>query len=609
MTIWEKEIMAEQVSPAKIQQTVKQGFERLKNYRAATAMFVKEYAGHYYRNAQGLTGEEPINLIFNTIRAMVPNLVMKNPVNQIVTPYVAHKEYAELLSMGLNSVERQIKLKQTLRAWIVSALFGWGIMKTGLSVSGQMLQFGDINIDPGQVYAELVNLDNFVLDPMCTDINKATFLGHKTTVPRQMLLDTDVYDHDLVRQLPSATTSKKENSVSSLTQQNAGSREMQSLQDCVRVVELYVPEANALITIPDPYQITFDKYIGITDYYGPKEGPYVFLSFTPPVIGNPLPVAPVSLWYDLHRMANRTFTKIMDQADRQKDIGFYEPALANEAQDIKDASDGDMIASTNPKGVNVVSFGGQNRNNELMLQQLQVWYNYISGNPDQMAGNMTPGTKGSQETATRSQILQGNASISIEDARDILYDQTAEISRRLAWYLHTDPLIDLPLTKRKAGGEEIQLSLTPEQRQGDFLEFTFKIVARSMSRLDPTVRSKRIMEFATNVIPSAATTAQVMLQMGQPFNLQRYLTQMANELGIGEWVGDLFEDPEFQNRLMLMMSMGPQNAGKASPNSPEGVQQNKGFPMKRDVASPEQITNQIAQDTAAEGQAANQGVY
>ena len=84
----------------------------------------------------------------------------------------------------------------------------------------------------------------------------------------------------------------------------------------------------------------------------------------------------------------------------------------------------------------------------------------------------------------------------------------------------------MTLTKRKTGGEQQQLRLTPEQRQGDFLDFTFKIVARSMTKLDPMVRSKRILEFCTNVVPAAATTAMTMMQIGVPFNIQRYLTRI-----------------------------------------------------------------------------------
>ncbi len=598
--------MPEEITPQKVQHTALRGFQRMKRYRQVRAMFIKEFVGQYYRKTRGLTGDEPINLIFHTIRTLVPNLVMKNPVNELVTNFVSQKSYGELLGLAVDTTERDIKLKQTLRAWIVDAIFALGIAKTGITASGETLQFGDTRIDPGRIYTALVNLDDFVIDPVCTEIEKATFLGDRIRVPRQLLLDTDGYDHDLVKQLPRSRYHDISERVENLTKDNVSQMEMYTLQDFVDVVELWVPEANAILTIPDPTQIMFDRYIRVKDYYGPKEGPYTFLSFTPPVPNNPLPVASVSVWYDLHRMANRIFKKTMNQADRQKDVLLYNPAQADEAQDIKEAEDGDVIASQDPKGINMISYGGQNRNNEMMLQQLQMWYNYMSGNPDQMAGNIPSAAKG-KETATRSSILQTNANISIEDARGILYDQTAEISRKIAWFLHTDPLINLPLTKRVTAGQQIQLWLTPEQRIGDFLKFTFKIRARSMSRLDPAIRSRRILEFATNLVPALMSAAQIAMQMGVAFNVKRAITKLAHELGVTEDVQDWFDDPEFEQKMAVMASLGPQDSGKASMITPGAIAQNGGFPETRNILTPGQETNQASQMGAAGSQSANYG--
>ena len=600
----------EEVSPLKVQQVVLEGFDRLKRYRAARAMFTKQYVGQYYSSEKGNTGDEPINLMFNAVRAIVPSIVMRTPTNTVTTQYVANKEYAELLSLGLNSIEEKINLKAKLRAWVVSALFSMGVMKVGLSSSGQFINFGEDSIDPGQLYADIVDLDNFVMDPSCTAREKSGFLGDRILVPRQSLLDIDGYDHDLVMQIPSAfraTGSGKD--VKDITQSNKNRQAMYSLQDYVHVVELWVPGANALVTIPDPREITFQKYLRVIDYFGPNSGPYSFLALTQPVDDNPLPIAPVSVWYDMHRAANRMFKKVMEQADRQKDLVLYEPSQADEADSIRDAMDGDTIACTNPQGIVSISLGGQNKDNSAMLQQLQIWFNYMSGNPDQLSGQ-----KSNANTATQANILQTNASVSLEDTRDMTYEGTADISAKLAWYMHTDPLIDLPLTKRKTGGEVIQLTLTPEQRSGDFLEFVFKIVPKSMSKLDPQMRSQRIMDFCTNVIPAGVSATMMMMQLGQPFNLVKYFTVIAEEMGIGDWVEDLFYDPEFQQKMQMFLAMGAQNAGKATEGggsqiSTKGILQNHGFPGQTNIPGAETIDNQNAQMGANDSQSANYGVY
>lgn len=587
--------MPELIMPRKFALAVKQGFERGRRHRRARAMYVREYVGRYYANEYGLTGEEPVNLIFNTIRAMVPNIVMKSGVNKVGTEVLEYKDYAYLLGKGLDYLDRKIRLKDTLRAAIVDAFFMMAILKTGLATGGKMLNFGDILIDEGQVYTDLVDFDDFTADPSCKDYRKAAFLGDRNRIPRQILLDDDEFDHDLVMKLPRSYHLDAKRKVEALSRKNFSDSEIYELQDFVDVVEVFVPEAETLLTIPDPEQIIFDGYLAAREYYGPKAGPYTMLALTQPVPGNPFPIAPVSVHYDLHRMANRMMTKTMNQADRQKDVGVYDPGGADEAEDIRTAEDGDMIAG-NPDTVKVVSLGGQNSKSEAFLGQLQVWHNYMSGNPDQVAGLASEA-----ETATQASILQGNATITIEDTRSMVYDASAIVNEKMAWYLHNDPFVDILLAKREPGGKYSQLVLSEEQKQGDFLDYFFTMKARSMSRLDPTVRTKRIIEFATNLIPSLMNSAAVAMQMGVQFNAQEAITDLADELGILEDVQDWFVDPTFWQRIQLQMAMGPQPAGKAQSMQTGGT---KGVPQQTKTQTGFQETKQLEQLGANESQGA-----
>jgi len=596
--------MKDQVTPEQLQEIVILGFQRVERFRKVTTAMFKSYVPVYY---QELKGEctEPINLVFNTVRAFVPNLVMQNPITKVQTPFQPYKFYAELLGLGLDATSRQIKLKDELRAWVTNALFGWGIMRTGIKATGELLNFDDIMVDNGQVYARNVSLSNFGFDPTCTHINRAKSLWDRVTVPRQVLLDTDGFDHDVVRNLPSSPTNMAQ-VPSGMTITTKAKSAMVKLQDEVDVVQMYVPEIESVVFMGDPIQKKSNKFLKTEEYDGPKEGPYTFLSFSPPVDESPFPVPPVSVWYELAKIANRVFIKMVNQFENQKDITLYSPSQVDTVDMIQEAISGDAIPTMDPKGINVVSFGGQNEKNERFLQELYTIYNMMAGNPELISGQSVPG--GKNATATATQALQGNASIGIEDMRDIVYDQTSEVQRRIAWYLHTDPFINLPLTKRETGGREVQLSLTPEQRMGDFLDYTFKIVARSMTKMDPMVRSKKIVEFCTNIVPGAAQTALVLMQMGQQFNIQRYLTQIAFEMGIQDIVEDMFDDPEFQQKMMLMMQLGPQNPGKAG-NSIAGATQNGGNPQARPITTPGQDFNQQSQQSAAIAQSTNEGVY
>jgi hypothetical protein len=95
--------------------------------------------------------------------------------------------------------------------------------------------------------------------------------------------------------------------------------------------------------------VLFEDYLRVDDYYGVKEGPYTLLTLTPPVPGNPLPVPSVGIWNDLHVLANRMAKKIIEQAERQKDVMAYRAAAADDAEELRNASDGESVKVDDPR--------------------------------------------------------------------------------------------------------------------------------------------------------------------------------------------------------------------------------------------------------------------
>ena len=597
--------MPEEIFPRKFAYAVKQGFDRVSRYRKLRAMLIRAYVGTLYAAEKGLTGDEPINLIFSAIRSTVPNLVQKHGANKIGTEILEQRDYAFLLTKALDVIDKRIKLVDTLRYNVVDAMFGLGILKSGLALGGNILNFGDVLIDEGQVFTDNVDLDDLTIDPTCRSLRKSAFIGDATRIPRQILLDDDNFDHDAVMALPRSFHADARRRADALTKSRISQVEMDTLQDHVDVIELWVPGANTKIVMADPRQKIMNNYLSINDYYGPDDGPYTFTALTQPVPGNPFPVAPVGIWYDLHNIANEMAVKTFEQAKRQKDLIIVDPGYVDEAEDARTASDGEILTG-NPESMRAVSIGGQNPQNEAILQSLHGWFNYMANNPDQLAG-ISLGAK----TATGQSILQSNASVILEDTRDMAEDAQAEANRKMAWYLHTDPLIEMPLAHRKPGGKNVQLSLTPEQRRGDFLDFTFSTKRRSLVRLDPAIRSRRIIEFGTKVVPSIIMSAVSAMQIGLPFNVQRALTDLAEEQGILEEVYDWLYDPEFMQRMAIMQAMGPQNQGKAGSGgmSSAGVLQNGGNPLMPNIPNLAKEERQNQQQGANDMQSNIQGVY
>ena len=265
----------------------------------------------------------------------------------------------------------------------------------------------------------------------------------------------------------------------------------------------------------------------------------------------------------------------MDQAQNQKDIVFYRRSSADEAQESRDAPDGHAIASDDPDGIRIQSFGGQNSSNVQHIAQLQTWFNMMAANP-QGVGGITLGA----DSATEANILQQNASTGLEDIKDLVYVFSQEEQEKRAWYMHHDPLIEVPVPYRRlqpeqtvegplgpvtiqsARDETIQIILTPDLRRGDWLGFTFIVEPESMGRVTSVERLRRAERFAVQIIPAAAQAAQIMRQMGVPFDVKEYIIRMGKELDI-RWLDRVLNDPLFQQQVAQMAQLGPQDPGKA----------------------------------------------
>ena len=591
-------------------------------------MAIRQYVGQFYDRGHGSVGDEPLNLIFNAISIIVPNLVSNFPKNVVTSRFLLYRGYAELLEMGLDYLDKEINIKETLRRWVVDAIFTMGIIKTGIATSRDLVTFSDNeHIDNGQPYAEVVDFDDFIMDPSCRHLEEASFVGSRVRVPRQMLLDSGLYRNDLVEKLPQADMDPYDKrDAATISQHEVTPVEINALQDYVDVNEIWVPAAKAIVTVPSG-QIVFEDYLRVDDYYGPDEGPFTYLSLTPPVPNNPLPIAPVGIWHDLHVMANKMARKIMDQADRQKTVLAFKRTAMDDAQELMDAGDGEAIAMDEPENVKTYQWGGQEAKNEQHLAGLMYWFSMMSGNSDQLGGLKTGAS-----TATGQEILQQNGSVRVEDWRDQVYIGTTEINRKLAWFLHTDPLISLPMIKRQpipaqtvmtAYGPimtqppqivEQQVILNPDTRQGEFLDFQFKIEAKSMSRMDPEQKLNKALLFCAKVLPSAASASQICAQMGVPFSFSKFMIRMGKELGL-DWLDEVFYDPEFQMQMAELVSRSPQikdskgmmtgapvtptAKGLSAPHEQE-IGQNGQAPGVSNMPTPDQEFNMNAQAGASQ---------
>ncbi|GAH57806.1 unnamed protein product, partial [marine sediment metagenome] len=240
------------------------------------------------------------------------------------------------------------------------------------------------------------------------------------------------------------------------------------------------------------------------------------------------------------------------------------------------------------------------------------WFDQFSGNTSTLGG-MMPQTN----VATVANIMQQNAATGVTYMRDQFHQAVRGIQRKCAWYLHTDPLIQLPLIQREtipaeynitaeeikmispARVQETQIFLTPEMRRGDFLDFAFEIESDSMAPINWQFRLQQLETLMIRIIPAAAQAAQISAQMGTPFSFQKLIVHVAKMMNL-DWIDEIFQSPELIAMMMAAAQQGPQ-----AQNSKAGMaaQQNGGAVVGKTSPRPQTRSRQEAQAGANRGQA------
>lgn len=547
------------LTPQKLSKMIDVGFEKNNHLRKARAKFISQYVGRFYAKSKPGDAEErkasPINLIYQAVTTMVPNLVYRDPKFKVRSQTLAYRGYADMLELATNHLSDVLQLRKELRMVIVDALFMAGFMKTGLATSGQFITIADQDIAIGEPFAERVDPDDMILDPLAKSWDEQLFVGNRFRVLRQDLLDSGLYDSDLIKQMGSRTDNKRSFEVQYLSGDK--SSELRDEMDFVDLVEIYIPRDQRVVTMPWVKGQISSEFLRDVDWSGPSTGPYHMLGFNF-VPDNLMPIAPVSLWYDLHVMGNRIARKIARQADRMKRVLAYEGSAIQDADNIADADDGEAVRVQNLGAIKEVNYGGTTDEAYKFMEWTKAQFSDVSNNLD-----LTSGQDAGAPTATQSEMLQSNSGVRLRDLQNMVYDFTREVGKDLAFFLHTDPLIELPLIKR-VQGQDTQVTYTPEMRQGEFLSYMMAVEPESMAQPDPNMKVQHLLQFATSVIPAAAQAAQL---LGPGFKVGAFIERIANEIGIEE-IDEILDADTYRNWMLtkLASELDPGSAGAFAVN-------------------------------------------
>lgn len=548
----------------------------LEQTRANRREHVRLYAGANWGNNSAPL-RQPINLISQYVQIILRNLIAKNPQVMLSTFDKAKKPTVSACQTWANREIKAMNLDKTLGRVALDGLFCMGITKVALATPSDSATAG-WNLPAGQPFARRVDFDDFAFDVHARDFDEVAFIGHRFRVPLETIKDSKLYSKsrkDLTGEIDNPYNREGDERINMLFRGYVTGTD-EELEPMVDLWEIYCPRHNDVITVPDAWvnaggPNTSMEPLRQVKWIGPERGPYHMLSLLPPPPGNILPKGPIMDLVDLHEAVNRAGRKLINQADRQKDMTFVQGAADADGNRVIGTSDGEVVRVDNPDKINQVSMGGPNPGLFAFMTAMKEMYSWLAGNLDIMGG-LSPQSK----TATQDKMLDANSARSVSDMQATMVDYVSDVVRSLTWYWHHHPYKVMESTYQVPGMPEIskRRKVTPEDRRTiRYEDLDIEVNPYSLAHTTPQQRSAGLKGILAQVV---APFAPYLKEQGVQVDMNNVLTK----------IGEYEDQPDLAE--ILTIQQPPTESG--GPGGDGGG----------DVASPNETTRNYVRESRSE---------
>jgi hypothetical protein len=492
--------------------------------------YVRQFVGQNWSD-NGAEDRVPVNTMELAASIFIRLCAPSAPKATAVTRFTDFKPVAANLELAANRTLEVIELGRTLRRGVLTGMFGPGVVKVAMAESGTVDIDGYTHA-AGQVFADNVNLDDWVCDLSAKYIEKCLFYGDRYRLPYEWVMDSPVYNRKAKGRLrPVDTYNFNEDGSERIESLGRGDEMLDrgdELRDMVELWDLYLPQEKLLVTMTSDYR---SLPLNVVEWSGPDAGPYHILSYNE-VPNNVMPLPPAALWLDLHLLINELYRKLGRQAERQKTILGVAGDAKRDGSRIVEASDGEAVVLQNPDRCKEYTFGGVNKENMAFAVHALDMFKVINGNLDMLGG------LGAQApTASQEQLVAQNASKRADDMAQRTIEWARGIVKAIGHFLWYDPLIELPLIKRIPGTRvDVPTVWSPESRRGDFLHYNVDIDVYSMQHQTPSMRLAKLLQIYTQII---LPSAQELERQGLAVNVRALVETVAKHADLQPELADV----------------------------------------------------------------------
>lgn len=554
---------------------------------------LRQYVGRHYSNT-GAREKVPLNFVRLMMSILQRHLVPRTPRCMIETSERELRALANGLQLWANDRFGAIGLEKVFQRAVMDAgISPIGLVKVGVARNPDMPDYNGPRHDYGQPYVDNIDPERAVFDMAATRLDQMDYVGHRITVPKELLANQPDVDQDLLAKLtPDHHTHINEQGDEKTERLGQGeSIYFSRLREYLDLWELYLPVEGLMVTFPVQGNTIGSRPLKVEQYVGlvseEHAGPFYWLGFDE-VPGNLLPTPPVHNILDMHDVANRMALKTFRQALRQKTVLGVQQAVQTEAERIRKAGDGDIIPLSNPDNMREMRFGGADNQNAGYLLQIKQLISYFGGNFDAMGGLAKQA-----ETLGQDKMLADAASQLLTYMQGETVGFARRVMRGVLWYeWHSQKQMTAQIPIPGMPQMTVPMEIGPQDRKDNFFRMNFWVDPHSMQPSTPQQKLQRWMMLAEKfLIPGAGALAA----QGAGVDLVKLINKIAGLMDIRD-VDDVLVFAPPQDAMMGQQGGGDQAmpAGPA-PGKPNGQY------TRTSVSSPRSQENAMIQQLMAGG--------
>lgn len=482
----------------------------------------------------------PLNLLARGFKVLVAHLAAKNPGYDVTSKKFSLRGEALKLTAQLDALAIERDEFLFARLCLMEAIFASKcVTRCGSRTGSQIFTESGRERNIGQPYHRIVDFDDWLPDPAARSREEMYIEGERYRLPREHALalvrrgvfgrtEADYGEGEqmlpmqadpeqaaaIIENLPSLRDGRArggEDRAEDLTRDTLGDHRRFGLIDLVELIDVavYDEEMTYIVTLPAE-DLGEDVFLKAEAWGGPERGPFEWLELQP-MPQNLNGVAPAGEMREQSELANTIVEKMASQIERTKKVLVYQRQREQDALSIAKSGDGTSVGiDGDPAEMANVDLGGISADLAPFLSALVGWWNAQNNNVDLMGG-----TGVQTDKATGQAILAQNSNVMLDDLGSIVENFHARLGRQDCWQLMHNPAHTWTGMIRLPSGALMEVQYDAMAREGDELDFVFRVKRKStrsadglkvekVSRLLEVIMGAAEVEASTGIVDTAA---------------------------------------------------------------------------------------------------------